>query len=621
MGCVDLEKVLGHYLQAQFPHEKLKIVHTHISTVFLIADKAYKLKKTLKLPFLDFSTLEQRKHFSEEELRLNQRQCPELYLALHTVCGSIDSDVTLHSLNQVPEGEPLYGAIESGITLDSATLPVIDYLLEMQRFDSCDEFAQMAQEGTLNSEHMQKLAIHMAEFHSSLKPVFAKDSAKRTADWARESFDEIAAIPLFQSLPKARAEELKRWREVLLQRFQALEKLRNQRMEQGFVRECHGDLHLGNIVMWQGQAFGFDALEFDVNLRTIDVIQDVAFVFMDLYAYDLGPLAWEFINSYLELSGDYRAMPLLLMYAAYKALVRAKVALLAQDLNKFECYWQVLGELLQHTSFTQLSPVLMPRKVSEEFTEAVPQTQSKALEKRIGEKRLTELALPSMSIAANRHIDLCSEHKLANSSRQAESVQQLLIECDTAKPGIKFLMMMGVSGSGKSVAASLLAAHIGALRLRSDAERKRLLREGQLIDEQGQALALYSKQASTLTNQRLDSLTVYLMKHGFNVVLDTVAPFQGRREFLRDLALEHHAAFYVIRVVAPVASLIQRLEQRTQEGKDLSDATKEVMLEQQTIMQDLPQEWEAFSFTIHNDGDLADLKSKVNPIVAQLMVS
>lgn len=599
MGCVDLEKVLGHYLQAQFPQEPLKIVQTHISTVFLIADKAYKLKKPLKLPFLDFSTLEQRKHFSEEELRLNQRQCPELYLTLHTVCGSIDSDVTLHSLNQVPKGEPLYGAIESGITLDSATLPVIDYLLEMQRFDSCDEFAQMAQEGTLNSEHMQKLAIHMAEFHSGLKPVFAKESAKRTADWARESFDEIAAIPLFQSLSKARADELKRWREVLLQRFQALEKLRNQRMEQGFVRECHGDLHLGNIVMWQGQALGFDALEFDVNLRTIDVIQDVAFVFMDLYAYDLGPLAWEFINSYLELSGDYRAMPLLLMYAAYKALVRAKVALLAQDLNKFECYWQVLGELLGHPSFTQSWRETRQLKDQEQGTEQVP---------------------PKKSIASSRYIDQNLEHQLTNASRQVESVQQLIAR-DTVKACIKFLMMMGVSGSGKSVAASMLAAQIGALRLRSDAERKRLQREGQLIDEQGQALALYSKQASTLTNQRLDSLSAYLMKHGFNVVLDTVAPFQGRREFLRDLALEHHAAFYVIRVVAPVNTLIQRLEQRAEEGKDLSDATKEVMLEQQTIMQDLPREWEAFSFTIHNDGDLSDLKSKINAIVAQLIVS
>ena len=583
MGCVDLETELGHYLQAQFPQEQLKIVHTHISTVFLIADKAYKLKKPLKLLFLDFSTLEQRKHFSEEELRLNQRQCPELYLALHTVCGSIDS----------------------GITLDSSTQPVIDYLLEMQRFDSVAEFAYMAQAGILNVEHIQALAKHMADFHSSLKPVFAKDSAKRTADWAHESFDEIAAIPLFQSLPKARADELKCWREVLLQRFQTLEKLRNQRMEQGFVRECHGDLHLGNIVMWQGQAFGFDALEFDVNLRTIDVIQDVAFVFMDLYVYDLGPLAWEFINSYLELSGDYRAMPLLLMYAAYKALVRAKVALLGQELDKFECYWRVLGELLQHPSFS------LSLQGSSKFK---------------NQEQGTEQVSPTKSIVANRHIDQNLELKRSNSSRQAESEQQAesvqqLTACDAVKPCIKFLMMMGVSGSGKSVAASLLAAHIGALRLRSDAERKRLLREGQLIDEQGQALALYSKQASTLTNQRLDSLSVYLMKHGFNVVLDTVAPFQGRREFLRDLALEHHAAFYVIRVVAPVASLIQRLEQRAQEGKDLSDATKEVMLEQQTIMQDLPQEWEAFSFTIHNDGDLADLKSKVNPIVAQLVVS
>ena len=132
------------------------------------------------------------------------------------------------------------------------------------------------------------------------------------------------------------------------------------------------------------QALGFDALEFDVNLRTIDVIQDVAFVFMDLYAYDLGPLAWEFINSYLELSGDYRAMPLLLMYAAYKALVRAKVDLLEQELDKFARYWRVLRELLQHPSISLSWRETRQLKDQEQGTEQVP---------------------PKESIASSRYID------------------------------------------------------------------------------------------------------------------------------------------------------------------------------------------------------------------------
>lgn len=517
MDYKTLEQQLADLLQQQFPKAELKVVHTHISTIFLIGDKAYKLKKPLKLPFLDFSTLAQRAFFSAEELRLNQRQCPALYKGLHTVCGSL----------------------QKGIELDSSSLPVLDYLLEMQRFDAAGEFAQMAQSGTLSIEHIQSLAKHISQFHLSLKPVVDKNTSKRTADWARESFDEIEALTIFQTLPKERTAELRHWRDSLLSRFQALDELRNQRLKQGYVRECHGDLHLGNIVQWQGQVMGFDALEFNVDLRTIDVIQDVAFVFMDLYAYGLAPLAWEFINTYLEETGDYQAMPLLLLYAAYKALVRAKVALLGEDLKSFERYWNVLDSLMAHPSFSH-------------------------------------------------------------------------------SPSVKLILMMGLSGSGKSVVASLIAQKIGALRVRSDTERKRLHREGRLIDAQGIALALYSKEASTLTNQRLDSLSAYLIQHGLNVVLDTVSPFQGRREFIRQLALARHARFYVIKVLAPETLLIQRLDERVSEGKDISDATKEVMFEQRQLMQDIPSEWLSFSYDINNDGSLEDLKRKVNELIVKI---
>ena len=514
MDHKTLELQLADVLRQQCPEAELKVVHTHISTIFLIADKAYKLKKPLKLPFLDFSTLAQRAFYSAEELRLNQRQCPTLYKALHTVCGSV----------------------QEGIVLDSPSLPVLDYLLEMQRFDAAGEFAQMAKSGTLNSEHIQSLAKHTAQFHLGLKPVFDKNTSKRTADWARESFDEIEALEIFQAMPNERANELKCWREQLLGRFKVLESMRNQRLKQGYVRECHGDLHLGNIVQWQGQVMGFDALEFDVNLRTIDVIQDVAFTFMDLYAYDLAPLAWDFINTYLEETGDYYAMPLLLVYAAYKALVRAKVALLGEDIKSFERYWKVLSSLMAHPSFSHSSTV-------------------------------------------------------------------------------KLILMLGLSGSGKSVVARMVAQQIGALRLRADTERKRLHREGKLIDAQGTALALYSKEASTLTNQLLDALTAHLIRHGLNVVLDTVSPYQGRREFIRQLALARQAKFYVIKVQAPETLLIQRLDERVREGKDISDATKEVMLEQRQLMQEIPPEWLSFTYTVNNDGDLAQLESKVQDLV------
>lgn len=542
MDHKTLELQLADLLRQQCPNAELKVVHTHISTIFLIGDKAYKLKKPLKLPFLDFSTLAQRAFYSAEELRLNQRQCPTLYKALHTVCGSV----------------------QEGIVLDSPSLPVLDYLLEMQRFDAAGEFAQMAKSGTLNSEHIQSLAKHTAQFHLGLKPVFDKNTSKRTADWARESFDEIEALEIFQAMPNERANELKCWREQLLGRFKALESMRNQRFKQGYVRECHGDLHLGNIVQWQGQVMGFDALEFDVNLRTIDVIQDVAFTFMDLYAYDLAPLAWDFINTYLEETGDYYAMPLLLVYAAYKALVRAKVALLGEDLKSFERYWKVLGSLMAHPSLNQSAA---------------------------GEKTV---------------------------ERGASDAQDCNRPDDAYSSTVKLILMMGLSGSGKSVVARMVAQQIGALRLRSDTERKRLHREGKLIDAQGTALALYSKEASTLTNQRLDALTAHLIRHGLNVVLDTVSPYQVRREFIRQLALARQAKFYVIKVQAPETLLIQRLDERVREGKDISDATKEVMLEQRQLMQEIPPEWLRFTYTVNNDGNLAQLESRVQDLVQHL---
>lgn len=504
-------------LEQQFPGQQLKHVQTHISTILLIADKAYKLKKPLKLPFLDFSSVEQRKFFSEEELRLNQRQCPALYKALHT----------LHINAQ--------GSVE----IDNPDLPIIDYMLEMQRFDADCEFAAMAKTGKLTASHIQALAKHLAHFHHSLPAVTQFDSDKRTADWARESFDEIAQHNDFQELPSAYHTSLTVWREQLLKRFQDWQTIRNQRRAQGYVRECHGDLHLGNIVVWQDQVLGFDALEFSRPLRTIDVIQDAAFVFMDLYAYDLAPMAWEFINTYLEETGDYKVMPLLLMYAAYKALVRAKVALLSHQPSDFERYWRTLQNLMHQVSITEASTV-------------------------------------------------------------------------------KLILMLGLSGSGKSVAARLISQQIAAVRLRSDAERKRLHREGQLVDEQGEPVALYSKQASTLTNQRMDALSVYLMQQGFSLVLDTVSPFQGRREFIRQLALERQANFYVVRVHASEQRLIERLEKRAAEGLDISDATKEVMLEQKQIMQDLPTEWQEFSFTLNNEGSLAQLAQQVSLLSQQL---
>lgn len=543
----DLIGAMGRYFQTQYPGADLHIVQTHISILFLIGDRAYKLKKSIKLPFLDFSSLAQRKFYLQEELRLNRRQCPDLYLGLHAVCGSV----------------------QEGLTLDSVRLPIIDYVLEMRRFEERFELAKMAAAGELRSEHIESLAQHLAHFHLGLAPVFEAETDKRTEDWAHESFSEISEYLKINELPIEYTEQLNVYRNRLLTRFSELQDWRDARRMQGFVRECHGDLHLGNMVLWQGHILGFDALEFDSNLRTIDVIQDVAFVFMDLHVYGLEMFAWDFINLYLEQTGDYEAMTLLILYSAYKALVRAKITLLSHDDAGFKRYWRVLCSLMEHPSLQDASM--------------------------FGENRAAKMNLAQTP-------SLPKDASLVSRASQAV-----------------LLLMLGISGSGKSVVARVLAQEIHGLRIRADAERKRLHREGKLRDEQNQAIDLYSKRASMLMNKRLDAVSHYLLNDGFHVIVDTVSPHQERREVVRSIAIGLGAQFYLVQVQVPVKLLKKRLDERLKVGRDISDATYEIAEQQRNIMQEIPQEWSQFTWCMDNDGDLENVKRKVNRMVAQIL--
>ncbi len=290
------------------------VTQTHISTIILAGEFAYKLKKPLKLPFLDFSTLEKRYQFCLKELTINRRTAPELYLEVLPVTGS-------------PQAPEING---QGV--------VIDWLVKMRRFDSSQEFAVLARMGTLTFSLVETLARHLAYFHASLPRLPDTEVNKKTTlDWLLESFDEINAHPLFQTMSEAR--EWGGFRQDLKAMFERHLPWRNQRIQQGFFRPCHGDLHLGNIVLWQDRVMAFDALEFDDSLSHIDVMNDLAFPYMDLYANRLPELASRLVNTYLEESGDYEGLRLLPEYAAYRALVRAKIALMQDNKEKFSQYW------------------------------------------------------------------------------------------------------------------------------------------------------------------------------------------------------------------------------------------------------------------------------------------
>ena len=294
----------------------VQVLHTHISTVVLVGSLAYKLKKPVKLPFLDFSTAKLRRHYAEEELRLNRRTAPGLYLDVVPVFG--------------PPGEPVLEA-------PANALPT-EWALRMRCFPQEGLWSNLARQGTLNASRVDTLAEHVASFHQALPPMPKGWTPRKGMDvWTREGLDEMTALPKPGWLTQDRLQTL---RGKVLARLENLAEWRTRRLEDGFVREGHGDMHLANIVEWQGQQMAYDAIEFEPDLRCIDVMHDAAFVFMDLLAHGLPSLALRFVNAYVEQTGDFDGLRGLHAYATSCALVRAKVALLSASAPEvFERYW------------------------------------------------------------------------------------------------------------------------------------------------------------------------------------------------------------------------------------------------------------------------------------------
>jgi len=288
-------------------------IETHISRVLLHGEYAYKLKKPLRLPFLDFSSPQRRRWFGQEELRLNRRTAPELYLGLRPL------SVGWEAFCADPQA-----ALDA-----SSPETALDWVLCMRRFAAEAVLAEQARRGSLRPESIDALAAHVAAFHASLPALApAALSARDTLHWADESVQAMLRHPALAAPDRAAVRALG---ETLRAQLLALQSWMQERAEQGYVRECHGDLHLGNLIEWQGGVRAFDALEFEPDLRAIDVLHDAAFAFMDLLQYRLAALAWRFLNGYLDVRGDFDGLLGLRPWAAYRALVRARVALLGHD--------------------------------------------------------------------------------------------------------------------------------------------------------------------------------------------------------------------------------------------------------------------------------------------------
>ncbi len=278
---------------------RVERIDTHISQVFLAGDGAWKLKRAVVLPFLDFSTAERRRLACEAELRLNRRTAPELYREVVPVTDEGGGRLALAG-----KGEP------------------VDWLVAMARFPQSALLDHLVAAGRLTSALAKGLAEQIASFHTEAEirtDLGGTDGMRRILDTNLRSFaGETPGV--FTEAAVARMDE--RMRAALA----ALGSLLETRRREGRVRHCHGDLHLGNICLFEGKPLLFDAIEFNEDFACIDVFYDLAFLLMDLDHRGRRDLANRVLNRYLECTGDFDGLPPLPLFLALRAAVRAVVS-------------------------------------------------------------------------------------------------------------------------------------------------------------------------------------------------------------------------------------------------------------------------------------------------------
>ena len=280
---------------------EVEVVESHISWVFLAGDRAYKLRKPVVFPFLDYGTAERRRELCEAEVRLGRRLAPDLYVGVRPLVRT-----------------------GGGWTLGRRGERGDEHVVEMRRFDESSTLAARVARGDADAAVVRAVARRIAEFHNSAEPAPAGSfDAGAVAATVSENFGTL--LPYAEALGARELAAAHRFAVAFLHaRHDQLE----ARATRGFVRDCHGDLRAEHVIVADGAVQVFDPVEFDDELRQIDVSADLAFLVMDLVAAGADELAAELIAEYESAGGDHGGRQLLFFYAAYRAWVRAKVACL-----------------------------------------------------------------------------------------------------------------------------------------------------------------------------------------------------------------------------------------------------------------------------------------------------
>jgi aminoglycoside phosphotransferase family enzyme/predicted kinase len=279
---------------------RLELRETHISWVILTGPYAYKVKKPVKFDFIDASTLERRRQLCEDELRLNRRFAPDLYVGVVPITRD-DGRLTV-----------------------GGTGKTVEYTVQMQQFDAAAELPQLLAHADVSAAEIAAFGESLARFHLQAATAPANDVPQKTEQMYDCVLGNLAQL-LTHLGPFAPVPALGRLVDWTHDNAHDLEATFQMRERGGFVRECHGDLHAANIARWHDRLVAFDCIEFDPRLRWIDVMNDVAFLVMDLVSRQRADLAFLLLSRYLEITGDYEGVRVLPFYAVYRALVRAKV--------------------------------------------------------------------------------------------------------------------------------------------------------------------------------------------------------------------------------------------------------------------------------------------------------
>ncbi len=494
---------------ARFEHhvEQFEQVETHVSLLLMTGPIVYKFKKPVTFNFLDYSTLAKRRRGCRREVDLNQRLAPEMYRGVVPITGS-PSEPTVDG-----EGS------------------VIEYAVQMKQFEDEQRLDRLVRNDGVTGAMMDRIADRVASFHEDAERVDCSDSSEapdRLLNDVRGTYNNLTDRVSGEDRIGSSFEWMKTFLEERRNRFV-------ERLDDGFVRDVHGDLHLENIAWYEDRPVIYDCIEFNDSLREIDLVNEVAFLAMDLERVDRSDLGWRFVNRYLERTGDYEGTVLLPFYKTYRAMVRAMVTAMKGETSTSEA-------------------------------------------DRLEKERLQSAFLDQM-------------------------------EKSTMRSDPVLILLHGVSGSGKTTYSQQILEQLGALRVRSDVERKRLhsvpiYETPSNFEETGLDEGLYSPDATRKTYDRLKSLAADLLKGGFRVIVDATFRSRQRRSAFREMAEERGVPWVLMHFTAPEEVLRKRVEQRSSDSEPTaSDAGPEVLEAQLANRDSLTEEEREHTITVRTHED------------------